>query len=332
MNLDKIKIILKWKISRTIKNVQTFLDFVNFYRRFIHKYFNLVQSLIVLTRENNKAKSLSWNSNGSENKIFQQLKQVFAFMSILRHFNLNFEIWLKIDVFDFVIIVILSQKKFDELFYFVIYMSKIISSAECNYEIYNKKLLIIVRVFEEWHSKCVEIFVKEFIHVINDHRNLKHFMTTKQLNRRQTRWAEFLSKFNFKIKYCSSVQKTKFNNLIRKNQNVFLSFDDLRNQFQRQTIFKVHHFLKKLCIFKKSKLQIDIVKVATLTSLFQAHNISRMTELINLIYILIEKEFLSQKTVSNDIDENTFEKNDVSLSSEKLMIKIRETYLKDEKF
>ena len=42
MNFNKIKIILKWKISKTIKNVQTFLDFVNFYRRFIHKYFNLI--------------------------------------------------------------------------------------------------------------------------------------------------------------------------------------------------------------------------------------------------------------------------------------------------
>ena len=132
-----------------------------------------------MTRENNKKKSLSWISNESKNKIFQQLKQVFAFMSILRHFNFNFETWLKIDVFDFVVIIILSQKEFDELLYFVIYMSKIMSSVECNYEIYDKELLIIVRVFEKWHSKCVGIFVKEFIRVINNHRNLKHFMTTK---------------------------------------------------------------------------------------------------------------------------------------------------------
>ena len=41
MNFDKIKVILKWEISKTIKNVQAFLSFVNFYRRFIHKYFNL---------------------------------------------------------------------------------------------------------------------------------------------------------------------------------------------------------------------------------------------------------------------------------------------------
>ena len=331
MNFDKIKVILKWKISRTIKDVQTFFDFVNFYRRFIHKYFNLAQFLTTLTKKDNKEKLFSWTSNESKDKIFQQLKQAFAFISILRHFDFNLETWLKIDVFDFVVIVILSQKKLDELFYFVIYMSKIMSSAECNYEIYDKKLLIIVRIFKEWHPKCAEILVKEFIRVINDHRNLKHFMTTKQLNRRQTRWTKFLSKFNFKIKYRSNVQETKPDNLIQRSQNVSSSFDDFRNQFQRQTIFKVHHLSKKLYIFKKSKLQIGIVKVAVLISLLQAHNTNRMTELINLIYALIEKEFLPQKIVSNDIDENSFEKNDVSLSSKKLMTKIRETYLKDEK-
>ena len=57
-----------------------------------------------------------------------------------------------------------------------------------------------------------------------------------------------------------------------------------------------------------------------------------MTKLINLIYVLIEKELLSQEIVLNDIDENFFKKSDVSLSLKELMIKIRETYLKDEKF
>ena len=138
-------------------------------------------------------------------------------MSILRHFNSDLKIWLKTDVFDFVVAVILSQKKIDELLYFVTYMSKIMSSIECNYEIYDKEFLIIVRIFEKWHSKCAEIFVEKLIYVINNYRNLKHFMTIKQFNRRQIRWTKFLFKFNFKIKYRLNVQKAKSDNLIRKN-------------------------------------------------------------------------------------------------------------------
>ena len=175
-------------------------------------------------------------------------------MFILRHFDFDFEIWLKINVSNFVVIVILSQKKFNELFYLVIYMFKIMFSAEYNYEIYNKELLIIVRVFEKWHSKCVEILMKEFIRVINDHRNLEHFMTIKQFNRKQARWAEFLFEFNFKIKYRSDIQKTKLDNLIRRSQDISFDSNDFRNQFQRQTILKIHHLSKELCIFKKLEL------------------------------------------------------------------------------
>ena len=37
--------------------------------------------------------------------------------------------------------------------------------------------------------------------VYTDHRNLEYFQTTKILNRRQARWAEILSEFNFVIAY-----------------------------------------------------------------------------------------------------------------------------------
>ena len=259
------------------------------------------------------------------------MKQAFAFMSILRHFNFDFETWLKTDAFNFVVVVILSQKEIDGLLYFVAYMSKIMSSAECNYEIYDKEFLVIVWIFEKWHSKCVEIFVEEFIRVINDHCNLEHFMTTKQFNRRQVRWVKFLFEFNFKIKYCSDVQKAKLDSLIRRNQNVFSNSDDFRNQFQRQTIFKAYYFSKEFCICKKFELQFDIVKVVVLVLLFQAHNINKVAELVSLIYVLIEEELLSQEVVLNDI-EDFFQESNALLSSEKLMIRIRETYSEDEKF
>jgi len=41
----------------------------------------------------------------------------------------------------------------------------------------------------------------EQIVVCTDHKNLGYFNTTKLLNRRQARWAEILSEFNFKIIY-----------------------------------------------------------------------------------------------------------------------------------
>ena len=111
-------------------------------------------------------------------------------------------------------------------------MFKQISLVESNYKIYDKKLLVIVRAFEKWHSKYVEISMKELIKVINDHKNLKIFMSIKSLNRRQARWVEFLSKFNFRISYRLEAQEVKSNSLIRRSQDLSKSNVDIRHQFQ----------------------------------------------------------------------------------------------------
>ena len=57
--------------------------------------------------------------------------------------------------------------------------------AECNYEIYNKKLLAIIKAFEEWRPELEDS--KFPIQVITDHKNLEYFMSFKLLNRRQAR-------------------------------------------------------------------------------------------------------------------------------------------------
>ena len=67
--------------------------------------------------------------------------------------------------------------------------------TECNYIIYDKELLAIIRGFEIWRPELAS--ARQPIKVFTDYRNLKHFMTTKQLNCQQARWAEFLSKFDF---------------------------------------------------------------------------------------------------------------------------------------
>ena len=56
-----------------------------------------------------------------------------------------------------------------------------------------------------------------------------------------------------------------------------------------------------------------------------------MTELISIIYILIEKKFLREKVGFNNIKQKSFDESDVFLSSKQLMNRIREVYLKNER-
>jgi len=68
--------------------------------------------------------------------------------SILRHFDQTRETILKIDSFNYVNDEVLSQYDDEEILHSMIFYSKNMSSAECNYEIYDKKLLIIIQVFK----------------------------------------------------------------------------------------------------------------------------------------------------------------------------------------
>ena len=86
-------------------------------------------------------------------------------------------------------------------------MSRKYDPAECNYEIYDKELLAIVRCFESWRSELQG--TEHPISVLSDHSNLVYFMTTKHLTRRQVRWSEFLSEFDFKITYRPGKQGEK---------------------------------------------------------------------------------------------------------------------------
>ena len=118
------------------------------------------------------------------------------------------------------------------------FFSKKHSAQEVNYEIYDKELLAIIHAFEEWRP---ELEGSAFpIKVITDHRNLEYFMSTKQLSRRQARWSEFLSRFNFKIVYRPGKQGAKPDALTRRSGDLFKG-GDIHLQQQNQVVLKPHN-------------------------------------------------------------------------------------------
>jgi len=129
------------------------------------------------------------------------MKKRMIEVSILRHFDQNRKAILETDSFDYVNDDILSQYDDEETLHSMIYYSKNLSLAECNYEIYDKKLLAIICAFKHWRPelKLTELLIKMFI----DHQALTSLMKDKELSRRQMRWVQKLVDFNFKIMYRS---------------------------------------------------------------------------------------------------------------------------------
>ncbi len=67
---------------------------------------------------------------------------------ILCHFDQNRKTILETDLFNYVNDDILSQYNDEETLHLMIYYSKNLSFTECNYEIYDKKLLTIIQAFK----------------------------------------------------------------------------------------------------------------------------------------------------------------------------------------
>ncbi len=76
------------------------------------------------------------------------MKRRMTEASILRHFDQTRDFILEINSFDYVNDEVLSQYDDEDVLHPIAFYSKNMSSAECNYEIYDKKLLVIIRAFE----------------------------------------------------------------------------------------------------------------------------------------------------------------------------------------
>ena len=156
----------------------------------------------------------------------------------MTHFNAEMEIIVKTDTSDYVSASIMSQYDDNGVLHPVAYFSKKHSPAECNYEIYDKELMAIIRCFEEWRPELES--TPHPIRVLSDHKNLEYFMSTKLLSYRQVWWSEFLSRFNFKIVYRPGKAGAKPDALTRRSSDLPKEGDkyDERTKFQYQAVLK----------------------------------------------------------------------------------------------
>jgi len=117
INPDRVEIdrgrvdtITQWPIPGSFCDVQVFLGFANFYRRFIKAYSRVARGLTDLLKGSVKGKKpgrLEMTPEALE--AFAALKRAFTKAPILRHFDPVLQIMVKTDVSDFVMSGILSQ-------------------------------------------------------------------------------------------------------------------------------------------------------------------------------------------------------------------------------
>ena len=210
MSENKVKHILEWEAPRSVHEGQQFLGFANFYRRFIRGYSSICRPLTQLTK-----KGQVWNWTNECQEAFNKLKVSFTEAPILTHYHPKKPLMIETDASDLAKGAVLSQyEDSDKKWHPVAFYSKKFSPAELNYDIHDKEMVVIVDCFKEWrHMLCGS---PNRVVVYTDHRNLEYFQTTKILNRRQARWAEILSEFNFVITYRPGEKNGKADALSRR--------------------------------------------------------------------------------------------------------------------
>ena len=103
MDSAKVKVIQDWPTPHKVKDIQSFLGFANFYRRFIYNYSDIVIPLTYLTHKN-----IPWNFSDECYSAFQTLKDAFTSAPILSPWIPNLPIIVETDTSDYAITAILS--------------------------------------------------------------------------------------------------------------------------------------------------------------------------------------------------------------------------------
>ncbi|MGI4816842.1 MAG: reverse transcriptase domain-containing protein, partial [Janthinobacterium lividum] len=104
---SRVALVTEWPEPKTLKQVQSFLGFVNFYRRFIPRFSEIAHGLTSLTRKDNLKRRFELGAAGA--KSFQALKQAFQGNQILHIWDPDLPAILETDASVYAIAGILSQ-------------------------------------------------------------------------------------------------------------------------------------------------------------------------------------------------------------------------------
>jgi len=143
MDESKTQTIQNWLTLCRVKDVQSFLGFANFYRRFIDNYAEITSLLTHLTWKN---EPWSWTTDCQV--AFDNIKEAFTTAPILGHWDSESLMILETDASDRALAAILSTQSNSEICPIAFHL-RAFSIAEINYDMHDKELLAIVESFKK---------------------------------------------------------------------------------------------------------------------------------------------------------------------------------------
>jgi hypothetical protein len=209
IEMDPVKLegISGWPIPAKVKDVQKFLGFANFYRKFIAHYADISRPLTDLMRKN-----IIWEWQNDRQKAFDTLKEAFLSKPILQIPDSSRPFVLETDASKYATGAVLMQEDTNGDLKPCGFISQRFNKAEQNYQIYDRELLAIVRAFKTWKH----YLLGNNTLIRCDHKNLLYFKDPQVLTPRQARWQIYLSMFDFQITHIPGPQMVQADALSRR--------------------------------------------------------------------------------------------------------------------
>ena len=159
----------------------------NYFRRFIKDYSKIACWLTRLTKDD---VVFAWTEKQQES--FDKLKEALTSPPVLAMPDFSKPFTVECDASEYALGGILTQDGRP-----IAYESRVLTSAEQNYETHDRECLAVVHCYQAW--RCYLEGVESTC--VTDHHPLTYLQTQPRINRRQARWMEFLASFRPHIVY-----------------------------------------------------------------------------------------------------------------------------------
>ncbi|TPX36819.1 hypothetical protein SeLEV6574_g07992 [Synchytrium endobioticum] len=179
---EKVKAIKEWGTPRSVKDVRSFMGYVNFYRPFAKNLSTMAKPLFDLTQKSTK---FTWTEK--EQTAFQNIKDTLTNDVFLMFPKPNQPYIIHFDSSDLGTGAVLSQYDDQGRLRPIEYYSKKWNSAEFNYSTPDKELFGLVLALKYWYPI---LFGAEKILVYTDHKSIRtEFSKTQMVKPRHVRWS-----------------------------------------------------------------------------------------------------------------------------------------------
>ena len=212
---EKIRTIKNFKEPRNVRELQSFLGFINFYSKFTRKFADAITPLLELLR-----KKVNFEWTDKHRTAFVNINSLFDDNIILKYADPSKPYILTTDASEIACAAILSQLNSEGEEEIVCFVSRTFKGSEQSYFTTEKEMLALV-----WSLTRLDTFLRGACKIIvrTDHEALTFLRTCKFNNARLQRWNLGIQDYNIYPEYIPGKRNTVSDYLSRLDNDVNIS-------------------------------------------------------------------------------------------------------------